>query len=231
MTNNELAENELKVLHGQEYAEKFEKFQDPMRVGRIIERIPIRPGMTVGDFGCGNALSLEYLNKNNVQKYFGIDFSKELLTFAQQRKYRLKFDQAEFYEQPVQEFCKDHRESIDVALAMDFSEHIYDKDWLDILRSIHMALKPGGSLYMHTPNAQFFLEMMKERNFIVKQFPEHIAVRGSRENKKLLQEAGFSQIIVNFIPHYNILKYIHFLSYIPFVGKYFKARLFIRAIK
>lgn len=64
----------------------------------------------------------------------------------------------------------------------------------------------------------------------MKQFPEHIAVRNSKEYLELLNEIGFSNIKVKFISHYILfLNFLHFLSYIPFFGEYFKARIFILA--
>jgi len=60
---------------------------------------------------------------------------------------------------------------------MDFSEHVYDEEWREILRGIRSALKPTGRLYLHTPNAEFILEIMKARNLILARQPEHVAVR------------------------------------------------------
>ena len=112
---------------------------------------------------------------------------------------------------------------------MDVSEHVPDDEWRDALRSIRRALKPGGVLYLHTPNADFFLEMMKERNFIFRQFPVHIAVRDTADNTALLVDAGFEIRRVDLLPHYNVLRYLHPLSALPIVGKYLAARIFIRA--
>ena len=52
----------------------------------------------------------------------------------------------------------------DLGFAMDFSEHVYDKQWIEILKSIRKSMKPDGKLYLHTPNFDFFLEKMKDRN-------------------------------------------------------------------
>ena len=116
-------------------------------------------------------------------------------------------------------------------MALDFSEHVNDEQWLQILKSIKSSLKIGGRLYMHTPNANFFLEIMKNRNFIFKQFPEHIAVRSAKQNQLLLEKVGYKVKETKFIPHYNFLKYIHWFSFIPGLGSYFKARIFIVAVR
>ena len=44
---------------------------------------------------------------------------------------------------------------------------------------------------------------MKARNFIVKQFPEHIAVRTQEENVRLVEKIGFHARAVHLLPHYN----------------------------
>jgi 2-polyprenyl-6-hydroxyphenyl methylase/3-demethylubiquinone-9 3-methyltransferase len=220
-------------LHSHEYAEAFERKQDPMRLGRLLPHISLPSNATIGDFGCGNALMLEFLQpyQDQISRYYGVDFSSDLLQYAIQRKERLQFQCAEFFAGSIQEFCLQHLNQLDVALAMDLSEHVYDAEWLEILTSIYQGLKKGGRLYLHTPNATFFLEIMKAHHVILKQFPEHIAVRTAEQNKQLLHKAGFENVTVTHLPHYNKLKYIHPLSRLPGVGKYFQARLFLSATK
>ena len=96
---------------------------------------------------------------------------------------------------------------------------------------MYLLLKPGGVAYLHTPNLEFFIERMKASNFILKQFPEHIAVRGPSQNMKFFQEAGFYPVSLLFLSHCNILKLIHPLSHLPYLGAWFGARIFIAAKK
>jgi hypothetical protein len=70
---------------------------------------------------------------------------------------------------------------------------------------------------------------MKRHNFLVKQFPEHIAVRNLKENIDLLEKAGFQVSKTQLIPHYNILRFLHPLSFLPIIGRYFQARIFVEA--
>ena len=71
---------------------------------------------------------------------------------------------------------------------------------------------------------------MKKHNFIFKQFPDHIAVRSGEGNVRLLKQAGFPKVTVRHIAHYVPLpKPFHLLRWLPGVGKFFKARLFIIA--
>ena len=72
---------------------------------------------------------------------------------------------------------------------------------------------------------------MKDHGLFVRQFPEHVAVRTPEHNAALLEKAGFCVNKLILIAHYNILRYLHPLSYIPVIGKYLKARILIEAIK
>lgn len=113
---------------------------------------------------------------------------------------------------------------------IDFSEHVYDETLLEVLKDIKSSLKKNGRLYLHSPNGNYFIEIMKKHNFVMKQFPEHVAIRTLKHNIMLLERAGFGIKMTMFIPHYNILKYLHFASYLPIVGKWFQARIFIEAV-
>ncbi len=231
MTKQTLSDEELNKLHGADYAQQFESRKNLDRLQRLLGRIPFPPACTVGDFGCGSAMVLEFLDQQRVKKYYGIDLSAHLLAFAEKRRQRLGFAHAELMQQSVQQFCQQQENSIDVALCLDFSEHVYDQELLSILRAIHHSLSQDGALYLHTPNAEFLVEIMKEKGFILKQFPEHIAVRNTQQQVALLQQSGFTRITVSYLPHYNILRFLHALSFVPWLGRFFKARLFITAMK
>lgn len=220
--------NDLKDLYGKDYVERFSAQQSPNRLKRLLRYIHLEPHYKVVDFACGNGMLLPYIAPS-VAAYSGVDFSDEFIREANRRKEQLGIDNAEFYCNTIQNFCEEHINFFDCGFAMDFSEHVYDDDWVAILSSIKKSIKPGGSLYLHTPNILFFLEQMKEKSIIFTQFEEHIAVRSPEENIDLLNLAGFRIEKCLLLPHYNTLRFVHFLSYIPFIGKYFKARIFIHA--
>lgn len=222
------SENDLKKMHGKDYVKSFERGQSKFRLERLINGIDLKSNFKVADFACGNGMLLP-LVANKVCEYTGIDFSEEFIQAAEKRKKSLSIQNAKFFCIDILDFCTKNPNIYDVAFAMDFSEHVYDKDWLRILKAIRKSLKPGGKLYIHTPNSEFFIERMKARDFILKQFQEHIAVRSPTENCDILEEAGFNISRVEIISHYNILKLLHPLSFIPLVGKLFKARIFIEA--
>lgn len=219
-----------KEISGKDYVDHFEETQSPERLKRLLKFIELKEDFRIADFGCGSGMLMEYVAPK-VKSYIGVDFSEPFIEAAVRRRNNLNISNAQFVCDDINEFCEQNLNLFDVAFAMDFSEHVYDQEWVDILRSIHRALKLKGKLYLHTPNAQFFLEIMKSHNFIVRQFEEHIAVRNSEENIRLLQKAGFLKIDVKLISTYTILKHLHILSFLPLIGKYFKGRIFMVAEK
>jgi 2-polyprenyl-6-hydroxyphenyl methylase/3-demethylubiquinone-9 3-methyltransferase len=221
------SQEQLKNLYNKEYVESYEN-KSPERLQGLLKYIKLNKTYRTVDFACGNGLLMS-LVAPKVQSYTGVDFSELFIKAAKIKQKRLSIENANFACSDIHEFSQNHRNTFDVCFAMDVSEHIYDNEWVSILKSIRKCLKPGGKLYIHTPNAEFFLEIMKDKNIIVKQFVEHIAVRTPESNASLLKDAGFSIENVWLIPHYNILKHIHFISFLPFIGKFFKARILIEA--
>lgn len=226
ITNLDLKQR--KALHSADYVARFQK-KSPTRIRKLIDRMIIN-GLDVVDFGCGDAVIIEYL-KESVGSYKGVDFSEEFIEVARCRKEVLNASNVEFECDSIVDFSSRHSKSFDVGFSLDLSEHVYDDEWQDIVSAMYRCLRPGGVFYQHTPNADFFLEIMKKRDIVLTQFPEHIAVRDAQSNSEFLSKAGFENIEVSFIPHYNIVRLIHPLSWLPVVGRYFRARLFITAQK
>jgi 2-polyprenyl-6-hydroxyphenyl methylase / 3-demethylubiquinone-9 3-methyltransferase len=222
--------NASKELHSGTYVEMYEK-KPISRIQRLVPVMRLNGGESLADFACGNAMLLP-LVASTVKHYYGIDFSEDFIESATRRSQKAGIKNCSFYCQDIVSFCDDHPTFFDVATAMDFSEHIDNSDFNRIFSAIYRSLKPGGKLFMHTPNLDFFIERLKNKG-IIHQFPEHIAVRNADQNIAILEQCGFnkSHINVRYIAHYNVLKILHPLSWIPLIGKLFSARLFIECTK
>lgn len=221
---------ESKRLHSGSYVEMYEK-KPISRIRRLISMMDLKGGESIADFACGNAMLLPLVS-TKASHYYGVDFSSDFIDAAIRRADANKIKNCSFYCMDIVSFCENHLASFDIATALDFSEHIDDDDFTRIFSAIYRSLKPGGKLYMHTPNLDFFIEQLKEKG-VIRQFPEHIAVRNTVQNVAILEKCGFeiSRIHVRHIPHYNVLKVFHLLSALPWIGKFFSARLFIECTK
>lgn len=230
MEKNKLSSSELQQLHSNDYVTTFDESQDLDRISRLLKHINPSKKDRLIDIGCGSGLILPIIHKK-IKQYVGIDFSEQFIALAKKKQKMYGIDNASFLCDNICDYASKEERKFQIALALDISEHVYDEDWLRILKSIYQLLEINGKFYLHTPNLDFFIEQMKARNILLKQFPEHIAVRNPENNIALLRLAGFNQIKIHYLPHYNVLKYFDLVSKLPIIGKYFRARLLIEATK
>lgn len=216
-------------LHSGEYVASYEK-KPLKRLSRLKKFLDLKKDYLVVDFACGNAMLLEVL-QDSIKEYHGVDFSSDMIAAAKKRAEKLSFQNAYFYLEDIINFSENNKAKFDAAFAIDFSEHVDDKTWIEILRAIKCTLKPRGLLYLHTPNKNYFLEILKEIG-VLPQFPEHIAVRTPEHNLQMLIDSGFVSVNLKYLSHYEWRqKPFAFLGMLPGIGKYFKARLLIMAKK
>lgn len=210
-----------------EYAEMYD--QKPIsRISRLKKYFNLSQNFVVADFGCGNAMLLDVIH-DMISEYHGVDMSEYMIASAAKRAQNIKNIKIVLKCQKISVFSEYNISKFDAAFALDFSEHVNDLDWLNILGCIKKSLKYNGKLYIHTPNGAYFIELFKKHG-IINQMPEHIAVRNIESNIKIIKDAGFSNIKIIKLPHYeNRQKLFHLLSFIPYVGRIFNARLLIIA--
>jgi len=212
--------------HSGAYVEMYER-KPISRIARLVPALQLQPNDDLVDIACGNAMLLPLVH-DRVRSYQGVDFSPEFIDVARRRAEQHGISNCTFHCEDVVDFCAARKARFDVATALDFSEHIDDSDFVAIFTSIHGALRDGGRLYLHTPNLDFVMERLKDRG-ILRQFPEHIAVRNAAHLVGLLERCGFDRgkIRVGILPHYNVLRLLHPLRHLPVVGRFFAARLFV----
>ncbi len=184
----------------------------------------------VGDFGCGNGVLLELITPL-VREYVGVDFSEAFVREARRRQDQLGIQNGTFHCADIVTFCAQHASHFDAAFALDFSEHVYDDQFLRIGRAIHGALKPGASLYLHTPNGEYFMERLRASG-VLRQIEGHVAVRDAARQEMLLTQCGFTDVRVHYLAHYlRVAGAFHGLGDLPFIGRHFRARLLLTCRK
>jgi len=55
------------------------------------------------------------------------------------------------------------------------------------------ALAATGTVYLHTPNLIFIVELLKHHKWLP-QFPEHIAMRSEHDHCAFLERSGYSSV-------------------------------------
>src|SRR4030067_2265807 len=102
------------------------------RLERLIPLIKLKRNYMVVDYGCGTGLLADLIGKK-VDSYVGVDFSKQFINVAKRRHKNSK--NAEFHCQDIIKFSKSHIGKYDLAFTMDFSEHLYDDEFIMIYKA------------------------------------------------------------------------------------------------
>jgi SAM-dependent methyltransferase len=224
-----LSDEELQAIYDEQYAGQYDPHAVP-RMARLLPYIQLSGHEIVADFGCGNGVLLELIGPK-VREYVGVDFSEAFIRAAEHRRAARGIRHGSFHRADMVAFCQANAGRFDAGFALDFSEHIYDDQFLEIFRAIHTALKPGAALYLHTPNREYLIELMRGRH-ILKPIEGHVAVRDAEGNRALLAQCGFEDIEIRYLAHYLYpASAFHALGSLPWIGRYFRARLFLRCRK
>lgn len=198
------------------------------RLLRFFKYIEFKKEHNVVDYGCGSGLWGDLIHKK-IGTYTGVDFSLPYIDLAKKRQKVRKLANVKFYCADIIEFSKTHQGKYDMAFAFDFSEHLTDKEFIVIFGAIKKTLKKNGKLYIHTPNGDYFLEIFKKWG-LMEQPEGHVGIRNFKALKKILKKISFKEVEVVYLPHYVwLLGIFHFLGFFPFIGKFFRARLFVKA--
>jgi cyclopropane fatty-acyl-phospholipid synthase-like methyltransferase len=224
-TAERLTDQQLHAIYDQQYVDIYDPHAIP-RLRRLLPFFDLTPDASVADFACGNGVLLELIAAR-VREYVGVDFSEPFVRAAERRREARGLANARFECSDIVRFCEKRPNEFDAGFALDFSEHIYDDQFVQIFGAIRRALKPGAPLYVHTPNAEYFLERLHASG-ILKQVEGHVAVRDAASYRRLLGQSGFTKVDVRYLPHYlRLASRLHFLSGLPSIGRHFRARLLL----
>lgn len=219
-------------IYGDDYIAAYQLKEGEGRIERLIKYINFSKSDSILDVGCGSGY-LYGIIKNKIKSYTGIDENIAFIKDSQNR-YGENTKNKNFINISLKNYRKKNTSiKFDKIFLLDITEHLVDSELKETIKLCHTLLNPGGSLIIHTPNKNYFLELLKDKS-IMKQTLGHVGVRNPRQYKKFLKTANFGEdhIRLKEINHYvPILKTVHIFSFIPFIGRYFKARIFIIATK
>ena len=172
-----------------------------------------------------------FLLAPRVKQAIGIDASPKAVAIAEADRGRRGLSNVRFVLGDVASLAPIPDASIDLAGAFDLLEHVDDETVRQMLRSLRRVLKPGGLFVAYTPNREHYVERMKARGFILKQFPEHIAVRRPAEIRRLLAAEGWRLVDLAYstAPFPGVRWIERLLWRLPLLGRLFRYRILLRA--
>lgn len=165
------------------------------------------------------------------KKVIGIDYAPAAIARARERPARESFGNLDFQVADATDLSRWNDQSFDKVAAIDFVEHVDDEQLEMVLKEAARVLVPGGCLAIYTPCASHYVERMKARNFILKQIPVHIAVRGPAVYQCALERNGFHIDALWYSPSdYPVFGLLDRLfAPLPAIGEFFRFRICIVA--
>jgi ubiquinone/menaquinone biosynthesis C-methylase UbiE len=188
------------------------------------------PDKTIVDLGSARG-DVCFLLADRAREVIGVDASPRAVELAERRRDELGLGNVRFVLGDVADLGAIPDASVDVAGAFDLLEHIDDETVVRMLHSLRRVLKPGGRMVAYTPNREHYVERLKARGFLLRQFPQHIAVRRPKELTRLYERAGWKVESLTYSPApFPVVRFAErFLSRLPGPGRLFRYRILLAA--
>ena len=160
------------------------------RIQKVREIHVPGPHDRIVDLGCGWG-TLGFALAPDVAEVTGVDFSERSIAICEER----------LEEQPTANLrflCADAgatglpSDTFDLVLAADLFEHVYPEDSERIATEAFRILSPGGRFATWTPHRGHILEVLKNRDIILKRDISHVDYKSIDAMRGLLGDAGFN---------------------------------------
>ena len=149
--------------------------------------VPMR-GKKMLDVGCAIGLLVDEANRYGI-KAEGIDISKSAVAHGKKQHVPL-------FNQTSTSWVKKKKnvDQYDVITALSVIEH--ETDPIGMLQSLYALTKPNGIVVLSTPNFDTVYRKLMGPRWVGYQHPEHLWIFTPRTITRLLQQAGFVDIVV-----------------------------------
>ena len=160
------------------------------RIDKVTQLAEPRAVDRVVDLGCGWG-TFELALADRVAEVVGVDFSERAIELCRRRLAADPRPNVTFV-------CADagatglSSNAYDLVIAADLFEHLYPADAARVAAEAHRLLVPGGRFAVWTPHRGHVLEILKNRNIVLRRDVTHVDYKSMGETKRLLSEAGFT---------------------------------------
>jgi ubiquinone/menaquinone biosynthesis C-methylase UbiE len=159
------------------------------RVRKVLGIHEPGPEDRVLDLGCGwGTFSLALAPR--VREVVGVDFSARSVELCERRARDLGVTNTSFLRADAGDTGLPDR-SFDVVLAADLFEHLYPEDSERVTAEAFRLLRAGGRFVVWTPHRGHFLEILKNRNILLRADPTHVDYKSMGRMLDLMEDAGF----------------------------------------
>jgi 2-polyprenyl-6-hydroxyphenyl methylase / 3-demethylubiquinone-9 3-methyltransferase len=201
-----------------------ERNRDTLRVvdARTSDRV-LEIGSARGD--------VTFFLARHVREVVGLDASDDALRIAEAARAARGASNVSFVKGDAADLSQFGDGSFDAIAAIDLVEHVDDATLAAMLGESRRVLKRGGRLGLYTPDRAHYVERLKAHDLVLRQFPQHIAVRRAAAYRGFLRDAGFSIDLdtwsVSPFPFVRLVE--RALAPLPLIGETFRYRILMRA--
>lgn len=105
------------------------------------------PETEIIELGCGSGYMLQFLKQQGFRNLYGIDISEEQIKKANDKGINAEVKN-------IYDFFKTNNKKFDIVFALDFVEHFYKDELLELFSGIKEIMNERGILIIRTPNGQ-----------------------------------------------------------------------------
>lgn len=196
----------------------------------VLRSVDPCPTDLVVELGCAKG-DVTFFLAQHAHHVIGVDAAPEALALAEAERARRGIGNVSWLEADVAQLSGIASRSVDAVAAIDLVEHIDDPTLRAMLAECRRILKPRGRVGIYTPDRAHWVERLKAHDFLLKQYPQHIAVRYAETYRGFLAEAGFVLALDAWsgspFPFFRHVERL--LERLPAVGRTFRYRIVLGA--
>jgi ubiquinone/menaquinone biosynthesis C-methylase UbiE len=198
----------------------------------VLRVVDARPSDRVLELGAARG-DVTFFLARHVRDVVGLDASDDALALAERARLANGIGNVSFAKGDVADLSLFPDASFDAVAAIDLVEHVDDPTLVSMLAESRRVLKPGGRLGLYTPDRAHYVERLKAHDVLLRQFPQHIAVRRAGAYRRFLADAGFALEFDTWsVSPFPLVRQVErALAPLPLVGETFRYRILMRARK
>ncbi|OGB98532.1 hypothetical protein A2V82_02365 [candidate division KSB1 bacterium RBG_16_48_16] len=166
--------------------------------------VKIQKNDRILDIGTGAGKILHVLAQHGLLKNVtATDVAVNELRGLKRKFYKAHHDQPLGYVGLLAQQLPFKKQVFDVILMMDIVEHLYHNELVAVLKEIKNILKPGGRIYIQTPNGMRYmgkLERLPDNKINIPEMNgnwQHVAEKSMGYLKKTLNDCGYDVEVLN----------------------------------
>ena len=171
--------------HLVDFDSSFQRYRVRM-VRRLVGSVA---GQRVLDLGSGWG-TISFALAREASEVVGVDFSRRAVEACEDRLRRMPTPGLRFMVADARSTGLEGG-SFDVVVAADLFEHLYPEDSDAVVAEAYRVLAPGGRFAIWTPCRSHILEVLKNRNILLKRDVSHVDYKSMRRLRDMLEGAGF----------------------------------------